>query len=135
MTHVEQQRHRRPESMLLVGVEVRWELVEWLSWMVEGRTADVLSESMYVRSVLAVLSPLDEEAILAAIDGALEPPAGLTDLREALISRRAEREAAIVWDAHPTAVISSCRKTGGDGSGDPLPALPSSAQDSADAGS
>jgi len=101
MTHVEQQGHRRPESMLLVGVEVRWELVEWLSWMVHGRTADVLSDSMYVRSVFAVLSPLDEEAILAAIDGALEPPDGLTELREALISRRAERETEGFWDAPP----------------------------------
>ena len=101
MTYVEQQRHRRPESMLLVGVEVRWELVEWLSWMVQGRTADVLSDSMYVRSVFAVLSPLDEEAILAAIDGALEPPDGLTELREALISRRAARETEGFWDAPP----------------------------------
>jgi hypothetical protein len=129
MTYVEQQRHRRPESMLLVGVEVRWELVEWLSWMVQGRTADVLSDSMYVRSVFAVLSPLDEEAILAAIDGALEPPDGLTELREALISRRAERATEGFWDAHPTAATTRGERAGVHR----VPALPSSAQESPDA--
>jgi hypothetical protein len=77
----------RPDSMFLIGVEVPWELVEWLSWMVGGRTADALSDALFIHSPLVALSTPDEEAILATIDGTAEPPEGLTELREALAAR------------------------------------------------
>ena len=46
--------------MFLAGVEVPGELVEWLQWMVGGRTADVLSEALYIHSPLVLLSARDD---------------------------------------------------------------------------
>jgi hypothetical protein len=81
----------RPDSMFLAGVEVPGELVEWLQWMVGGRTADVLSEALYIHSPLVLLSARDEDAILQAIRRSPELPNGLVELEHVLTARRKTR--------------------------------------------
>ena len=81
----------RPESMFLAGVEVRWELVEWLAWIVGGPTADVLVEALYLHLPFVLLKRRDEEAILSAIERAPEPPEELAELQLVLRARRATR--------------------------------------------
>ena len=81
----------RPDSMLLAGVDVPWELVEWLQWIVGGRTGDLLSEALYIHSPVAVLTTRDEEAMLKAIERADEPLEGLGELHQVLRARHAAR--------------------------------------------
>jgi len=78
----------RPDSMLLAGVEVPWELVEWLQWIVAGPTGDRLSEALYIH---AILTTRDEEAILKTIESADVPHDRLGELQQGLRARRAAR--------------------------------------------
>jgi hypothetical protein len=77
--------------MLLAGVEVPWELVEWLQWIVAGPTGDRLSEALYIHAPLAILTTRDEEAILKTIESADVPPDRLGELQQGLRARRAAR--------------------------------------------
>jgi hypothetical protein len=77
--------------MFLAGVGVPWELVEWLQWIVGGRTGDLLSEALYIHSPVVVLTTRDEEAILKTIESADVPPEGLGELQDVLRARHSAR--------------------------------------------